>query len=72
MNGKAKANEMDPKSTGIGITNVMQRLNLLYHDKHELQIREEEEDFIVSLKLVLQKIEASENVNHQSTVENYA
>jgi hypothetical protein len=40
-------------SPGIGIVNVRKRLELLYPGAHELQINEEEEMFIVNLKLKL-------------------
>ncbi|MDN3550237.1 sensor histidine kinase [Mucilaginibacter aquaedulcis] len=38
---------------GIGIANVRKRLELLYPGAHELQIREEDEMYIVNLKLKL-------------------
>ncbi len=40
---------------GIGIENVRRRLELLYPNKHELVIKNEEEIFIVNLKLELEK-----------------
>ncbi len=60
MNGKNNSINEVPKKTGIGISNVRQRLKLLYKDKHELQIREEEEVFIVDLKVELVKLEAAD------------
>jgi len=39
---------------GIGIENVKKRLALIYPDKHQLTIREEDEVFIVILKLQLE------------------
>lgn len=42
----------DPRS-GIGIQNVRRRLDLLYKDLHELNIREAGPWFIVELKLIL-------------------
>jgi two-component system LytT family sensor kinase len=41
------------KVSGIGIANVRNRLNLLYPDKHSLSISNEENKFIVQLKLQL-------------------
>jgi hypothetical protein len=42
-------------ATGIGIDNVRRRLELLYPGKYELVINNEEEVFIVNLKLELEK-----------------
>ena len=57
MNGKAPVKENGQKRTGIGITNVRQRLELLYKDKFDLQIREDEKTFVVDLGLELIRIE---------------
>jgi len=56
LNGKANvmANTKDQPS-GIGIQNVKKRLNLLYPGKHELMIDNEEDVFIVNLKMELEK-----------------
>ena len=56
MNGKSPAKVNGQNKTGIGICNVRQRLELLYKDKYELQIREDEEVFVVDLKVELIKI----------------
>jgi LytS/YehU family sensor histidine kinase len=56
MNGKTSLNVNLQNKQGIGINNVSQRLNLLYKDKYDLQIREEEEVFVVDLKVELIKI----------------
>ena len=56
MNGKTPLNENIEKKQGIGINNVSQRLNLLYKDKYELQIREDEEVFVVDLRVELIRI----------------
>ena len=72
MNGKTSANGSEQKKHGIGINNVRQRLELLYRDKHELQIREDEEVFVVDLKLELKRIESKkervELVNSQQPI----
>ena len=60
MNGKANLKENIQGKAGIGINNVRQRLDLLYKDKHELQIREEEEVFVVDLKVELVRIKNKE------------
>ena len=51
LNGKSQANESH--ATGIGLKNVQERLGLLYPGKHELQIMEEPDVFIVNLKAAL-------------------
>ena len=48
---------------GIGIENVRMRLILLYPSKHEFHIRNEEEVFIVNLKL---KLDRRKEVSPQS------
>jgi Histidine kinase len=56
MNGKAAVNENLIPRLGIGINNVRQRLDLLYKDKYDLQIREQEDVFVVDLKVQLIKL----------------
>jgi hypothetical protein len=53
MNGKTNSNRPPANSTGIGIHNVQKRLDLLYPGHHELTITNEEEVFIVNLKVEL-------------------
>ena len=62
MNGKAPTplKENGQSKTGIGINNVRQRLDLLYKNKYNLQIREEEEVFVVDLRIELVRIENKE------------
>ena len=60
MNGKTPLNGNIQDKQGIGINNVSQRLNLLYKDKYDLQIREDEEVFVVDLKVELIKIKNKE------------
>lgn len=55
MNGKMQVRKDAIKSAGIGIVNVRQRLELLYTNKYDLQIREEDEVFVVDLKVELIK-----------------
>ena len=69
MNGKPNANEVVPKRPGTGIDNVRQRLGFLYKHKHELQIREEEEVFIVDLKIELVKSEQPQTIIDQAPPE---
>lgn len=51
INGKVNNNRQN--DGGIGIENVKKRLSLLYPDKHQLSILEEEEVFVVNLTVVL-------------------
>ena len=60
MNGKTPLNGNIQEKQGIGINNVSQRLNLLYKDKYDLQIREDEEVFVVDLRVELIKIKTKE------------
>ena len=69
MNGKAESTGSTPPKPGIGIGNVRQRLELLYKNKHELQIRDEESVFIVDLKVELVRMQEPETVNDQSALE---
>lgn len=45
--------EIKDKTSGIGLTNVKRRLNLLYGGKHELRITQKDNLFTVSLQLNL-------------------
>ncbi|ULQ55471.1 histidine kinase [Flavihumibacter rivuli] len=56
MNGKAPLKTNDRNQSGIGINNVRQRLDLLYKQQYELQIRDEEEVFVVDLRVDLIRI----------------
>ena len=55
LNGKATGYQAAKMSNGIGIQNVRKRLELIYPDKFSLDIQEEEEVYIVNLKLELEK-----------------
>ncbi|MEO7446356.1 MAG: histidine kinase [Ferruginibacter sp.] len=63
MNGKDLLQDKDRNKAGIGINNVRQRLNLLYKDKYDLQIREDEEVFVVDLRVELLRIESQEQLD---------
>lgn len=54
VNGKINNKTADHNSSGIGIKNVKQRLSILYPGKHELTISNEEDVFIVNLKIDLE------------------
>jgi two-component system LytT family sensor kinase len=49
----AVSNEIKDKTSGIGLTNVTRRLNLLYGRNHQLSITKDDKFFIVSLQLNL-------------------
>jgi LytS/YehU family sensor histidine kinase len=55
LNGKLHQPGGQQSSSGIGIKNVEKRLALLYPGKHELSITNEEEVFIVNLKIELEQ-----------------
>jgi LytS/YehU family sensor histidine kinase len=60
MNGK-KDNIREHKGrAGTGIRNVKQRLELLYKDKHDLQISEDEDVFVVNLRIELERKQVDE------------
>ena len=50
-NSRAEPHKTD--NQGIGLPNLKRRLELLYPDKHELQISESMTEFQVNLNLVL-------------------
>jgi LytS/YehU family sensor histidine kinase len=56
INGKSLNNVKSHFYSGIGLDNVRRRLEMLYAGKFLLEIKDEEEVFIVELKLQLQKI----------------
>lgn len=53
MNGKDIQNQNKLPKSGTGIYNVRKRLELLYPGKHELDITDEPDVFVVKLRLVL-------------------
>ena len=72
MNGKATVSDNDQGKPGIGISNVKQRLDLLYKDKYDLQIREDDEVFIVDLWIelirVADKVQGATIIQAKSTI----
>jgi sensor histidine kinase YesM len=69
MNGKSNTANSTPGNRGIGIDNVRKRLNLLYKNKHVLEIREEQDVFIVDLSLELVRAEKQETISTQPSTE---
>jgi sensor histidine kinase YesM len=54
VNGKANQSPEPTPASGIGIENAIKRLDLIYPGKHELTITNDEEVFIVNLKIQLE------------------
>ena len=69
-NGKARPGDNVERKPGIGINNVRQRLDLLYNDKYELEIREDQEVFVVDLEVELVRLETSEQAHILSASQN--
>jgi sensor histidine kinase YesM len=55
MNGKKRKDGKEPGRQGKGIENVSSRLDLLYKNKHKLEIKEDDEVFIVNLQIELDR-----------------
>ncbi len=55
MNGKKVSFDHENGRSGTGIENVKKRLGLLYNNKHDLQINEDEEVFVINLSIELEK-----------------
>lgn len=62
MNGKGTSKEHEHKSSGIGINNVRQRLNLLYNGKYDLKIIDDKDVFIVEMQVELLRITKKKKV----------
>lgn len=60
VNGKANTKDEEKNHTGIGIENVKKRLDLLYPGKNSLTITNEEDVFIVNLKIELEQKKETE------------
>jgi hypothetical protein len=56
LNGKSAGNNVPAENGGIGLQNVRKRLQLIYPGRHELQVQEEEEVFIINMKVELVRI----------------
>jgi sensor histidine kinase YesM len=59
MNGKKTAQDANNDKEGTGMESVKKRLELLYAGKYNLQINEDEEVFIVNLRLELTRISSA-------------
>ncbi|MBI1343446.1 MAG: two-component system sensor protein [Terrimonas sp.] len=66
LNGKSRQSNATLGNKGIGLKNVEKRLLLLYPGKHEFTIANEEEVFIVNLKLELEQSHIEEMISQQT------
>ena len=71
MNGKASDLPPVHPHSGTGINNVKKRLELLYPDKHQLQITDEPEVFVVNLSLELTESKPKSTIQDPTTTFNY-
>ena len=69
VNGKAVDYEAAATSSGIGLTNVRKRLELLYPQKHQLKITDEEDVLIVDLKIELEKRTVTKEITAKKLME---
>jgi LytS/YehU family sensor histidine kinase len=53
LNSKENNNTTTEQPGGIGLHNVKRRLELIYPGKHELVIRDSDEQYSVNLKLAI-------------------
>ncbi|WP_228850702.1 sensor histidine kinase [Aegicerativicinus sediminis] len=53
MNGKKRTSTLAENRIGTGIENVKRRLSLLYPNTHKLEIRDEDDVFVVDLRIEL-------------------
>lgn len=63
VNAKAPNYKPSSNGSGIGIGNVKRRLELLYPGRHSIKITNEEEVFIVDLKLEIERVALSEKAS---------
>jgi LytS/YehU family sensor histidine kinase len=61
INGKARDYNIRKVGTGIGLQNVQKRLELIY-PQHFIKVTDEDDVFIVDLKIGLQRITASKQI----------
>ncbi len=52
-NSKGRISEIKTPDSGIGIPNVKKRLNLIYPDKYDLSIQDQQDDYQATLKINL-------------------
>jgi LytS/YehU family sensor histidine kinase len=62
VNGKARDYNIRKVGTGIGLQNVQKRLELIYPQQHFIKVTDEDDVFIVDLKIGLQRITANRQI----------
>lgn len=67
MNGKMPA-KPKPEPSGLGIQNVKQRLELLYRNKYEMTILDDDDVFIVDLKVELSRVSDTDRLKEKEPV----
>jgi LytS/YehU family sensor histidine kinase len=71
MNGKDNTQVLPHQKSGTGIKNVKKRLQLLYPDRHQIEIIDEPDVFIVNLSVSLSTLPA-EAIQLEQADENMA
>jgi sensor histidine kinase YesM len=61
VENRIEKNVTDPENSGIGISNIKNRLKLLYPDSHTLTIEEKDQNYSVHLNLKLDQIQTPIN-----------
>ncbi|HQF47101.1 MAG TPA: histidine kinase [Flavobacterium alvei] len=61
VENRVENNVPDPENSGIGISNIKNRLKLLYPDSHTLSIEQKDQNYSVHLNLKLDQIQTSIN-----------
>jgi LytS/YehU family sensor histidine kinase len=61
VENKIENSKKDPENSGIGLSNIQNRLNLLYPNAHELNLSTTDNKYIVHLILQLDQIQLQEN-----------
>jgi LytS/YehU family sensor histidine kinase len=70
VENKIENNKKDPDNSGIGLSNIKNRLNLLYPNAHELNLTTIDNKYTVHLILQLDQIQLQENSAFKPTIIN--
>ena len=69
MNGKKNRIPLSKQRNGTGIENVRRRLDLIYPNKHTLEIKDEIDVFIIDLVIELDDMDTKDSVKTEVTTE---